>query len=156
MRATWPPPPTPLSSAPPRQWHTDKCPLRHTSTQGRCHCDIAVAPCCVRKHSRRSTVEPSSPSLPPCAGPCCPHTMRGYKRRPLPFICPRAHRWLPPVSRPVLPHLCFHHFIGAKPPHPTSLPVRMSQSFTRAQSCSPTRRTGTYTTVELWRHQLCQ
>jgi hypothetical protein len=41
------------------------------------------------------------------------------------------------------------HFIGAEPPHPTSFPVCRSQSFTRAQSRSPTRRTGTLTVVGL-------
>jgi hypothetical protein len=51
-------------------------------------------------HSRCSAAEPSPPSLPPCAGPHCPHAMRGYKRRPLPFVCPRPHRCLPSVSRP--------------------------------------------------------
>jgi hypothetical protein len=62
-------------------------------------------PCCALLHVRalpslyhRSELSP--PSLPPSAGPCCPHTMRGYDRRPLPFVCPRPHCCLPPVSRP--------------------------------------------------------
>jgi hypothetical protein len=54
--------------------------------------------CALSAFCRRA--EPSPPSLPPCAGPCCPHSMRSYKRRPLPFICLCPHRCLPPVKPP--------------------------------------------------------
>jgi hypothetical protein len=62
---------------------------------------------------------------------------------------------LPPVSRHRCTTSVFYHFISGKPPHPTSLPVHRSQSFTRAQSSSPTRRTGTFTAVELRRSVVC-
>jgi hypothetical protein len=39
-------------------------------------------------------------SLPPCAGPRCPHAMRGSRTRPLSFICPSHHHCLPPISHP--------------------------------------------------------
>jgi hypothetical protein len=91
----------PLSSSPPRQWRTNKCPP----------CNLHTRPlplrhrCCALLRVRAlpslcHRAEPSPPSLPPCVGPRCPQAMRGYKRRPLPIVCPRPHRCLPPVSHP--------------------------------------------------------
>jgi hypothetical protein len=146
----------PLSSSPPRQRPTDKHHPR------RLHARLLPLRrrCCALLHARALSslccrAEPSPPSLPPCAGPRCPHAMRGYKRRPLPFVRLSVPPPLPPSGKP--PRSClasvFCHFIGNKPPHPTSLLVRRSQSFIKAQSCSPTRRTGTFTAVELRRRR---
>jgi hypothetical protein len=47
--------------------------------------------CAVRARSLCHRAEPSPPSISPYAGLCCPHAMRGYKRRPpLRVICTRA------------------------------------------------------------------
>jgi hypothetical protein len=47
----------------------------------------------------------------------------------------------------------FRRSIGAKPPHPTSLPMRRSWSSARPQSCSQTSSSHTFTAVELRRHR---
>jgi hypothetical protein len=61
--------------------------LHVASMQGRCHCDIADAPCYTPlTRSLCRCIEPSPPSLSHCTGPRCPHAMRGYKRD-LPHAC---------------------------------------------------------------------
>jgi hypothetical protein len=104
---------------------------------------------------------PSSPN-PPCSAPVCSRRPNSRCRFGHPLsarttsmsICRHelSHRLLIPRSiastlpAALLPPVAAPH---AKPPHSTSLPVRRSQTFTRAQSCSATRRTGTFTAVEL-------
>jgi hypothetical protein len=78
-----------MNKRPPRRLHTRPLPLR-------CRCCTLL---CVRALSSLCChAEPSPPSLPPCVGPRCPHAMCGYKRRPLPFVCPCPHPCLPTVS----------------------------------------------------------
>jgi hypothetical protein len=91
----------PLSSSPPRQRRTDKRPpcglhVRPLPLRHRCYTLLrarAILSLC--RHT-----ELWGGSLPPCACPRCPHAMHGYKRKPLPLVCPCPHRCLPPVSHP--------------------------------------------------------
>jgi hypothetical protein len=80
-----------MDKCPPRRLHARPLPLG-------CRCCTLLRACAFPSLCRHA--EPSPPSLPPCVGPRCCHAMRGYKRRPLPFICPCPHQCLPPVSHP--------------------------------------------------------
>jgi hypothetical protein len=66
-----------MDKHPPRRLHARPLPLRH-------HCCALLRARALLLLYRRA--EPSPPSFPSCAGPCCPHAMHGYKRRPFPFI----------------------------------------------------------------------
>jgi hypothetical protein len=73
------PPPCPMH---PRHWHMDKRPPRHLHARPlplqRRYCALLHA-CALSSLYR--CAKPSPPSPPPCAGPHCPHAMRGCKRR---------------------------------------------------------------------------
>jgi hypothetical protein len=144
----------PLSSSPPRHRCTDKTPF-----------SVASMPALPLLPSLRSTphermlalpprqAEPSLPSLSPCVGPRCLYAIHSYKRDLPRAFCPRPHRSLPPVSRHRHTAFVFCRCVGAKLPHPTSLPVRRSRSSARPQSCSRTRSNHTFTAVELRRRR---
>jgi hypothetical protein len=105
-----------LSSSPPRHWCTDKRPP----------CGLHARPLPLRRrycallHARARSLchraEPSPPSLSPCTGPRCPHTMRGYKRD-----LPRAFC------------LCLWFHRPQVPEHPTT-----SEQLSEAWPTSPT------------------
>jgi hypothetical protein len=84
--------------------------------------------------------ESSPPSLPPCIGPRCAHVMRVYEKRP-PLHLIRTHA-VSPFGKLSPPHSPLFSTASLVPSHltPTSLLIRRPHSFTRARSCSPTRR----------------
>jgi hypothetical protein len=92
--------------------------------------------------------EPSPSALPLCR-PRCPHAMRVYKRGPSPCILSAPHHCLPLVSRRRCIASVFHRSVGAKLPHPTSLPVRRSGSSAGSQRCSQTNSSHIFSDVEL-------
>jgi hypothetical protein len=97
--------------------------------------------------------ESSLPSLSPCVGPRCLYAIHSYKRDLPRAFCPRPHCSLPLVSHHRHTAFVFCRCVGAKLPHPTSLPVRRSRSSARPQSCSRTRSNHTFTAVELRRRR---
>jgi hypothetical protein len=133
--------------------------LSIASTQGCCHCNVTAAPCYARAlPSLYHCAEPSPPSLPPCAGPRCPHAMRSYKRGPSRSFCLRPQHCLPLVSRPGLASpmflpLCrcqassrtFHPRVQVLEHPPTSeklpeaWPTSPTTGATRHRRCAPVR-----------------
>jgi hypothetical protein len=108
----------------------------------------------LRRVSARSLyrrAEPSPPFLSPDAARVASTQCTAIKGGPLVASRPRQRPCPPPETVTVALAFVFHHTAGAKPPHPSSLPVCRSRSFAGAQSCTPTRRTDTFTAVELWR-----
>jgi hypothetical protein len=108
--------------------------LTYRQTQLVCPSRSSLSPLCLcaaRARSLCCCVEPSPPSLSPCAGPHCPHAMCGYKRRPLPFIL-SVPPPLPSSDKPPLPRLTS---VPAAPSVPTCL-TRLPSSC--ASSGAPT------------------
>jgi hypothetical protein len=117
-------PPVHLTSSPPTYG-------QNASTSGCCRCGVVVAPCCTHKHACSvpscpfspcaRAAEPSPPSLPPRAGPCCFYAMRGYKRRsPLHLVHSRV---VSTSGKPSSSHrLCF----SAAPSVPSRLTPPLS------------------------------
>jgi hypothetical protein len=143
-------PPIQLTSSPPTYGQNT---LRVTSTQGRCHCGVAAMPCCVREHAC-SAAAPSH-HLPPSllaqarvASTQCAAIKGGHL-----CILSATAPCLPLLSRRHRTSYVFRRSVGAKLPHPTSLPVRRSRSSARPQSCSQTSSSHTFTAVELWCHR---
>jgi hypothetical protein len=89
-------------------------------------------------HSRALATTPSCP-----VGPGA----HNYKRGPSRSFCLCTNLCLPPVSRHHHTASVFRCSVGAKPSHPTSLPVRKSQSFVGSQSCSQTSSSHFFSTV---------
>jgi hypothetical protein len=84
------------------------------------------AHCCPHCALPPHRAESLAPSLYPCAGPHCFYVIHNYKRDLPRAFCPCPHRCLPPISCHRRTTSVFHRSEGAKPPHPTSLPVRRS------------------------------
>jgi hypothetical protein len=124
----------PLSISPPHQRCTDKRPPRRLHARPR----PLQHRCCALLRTRALPLSHHLP-LSLLAQACIAPTLYAAIKEdpPIHLSVPPL---LPPTGKPPRSRLAsvFHHFVGAKPPHPTSLPIRRSQSFTRAQSCSPT------------------
>jgi hypothetical protein len=114
-----------------------RCALRHASARSLC---------------RRA--EPSPPSLLAQARVASTHYAAIKEDLPCAF-CSCPHRCLPLVSRRRRTASVFRHSVGAKPPHPTSLPVRRSWSSAGPQSYSQTSSSNIFFAVELRHHRLC-
>jgi hypothetical protein len=150
MRAVWPQPAPSLSSSPPRRRRTDKISTPSHALHG-ARCCPCCALCRASARSLYRRAEPSPPSFSPCAGSRCLYVIRSYKRDiPLAF-CPHPHSCLPLVSHRCRTVSVFYRSISAKPPHPTSLPVRRPRSSARPQSYSQPSSSYIFSAVELRR-----
>jgi hypothetical protein len=90
-----------LSSSPPRHRRMSKNPFNVTYTPAPTIAALTVLRIAQAHTRSTTTLSRAITSLPlSLRRPAFPHAMRGYKIRPLPFVCPCPHRCLPPVSHP--------------------------------------------------------
>jgi hypothetical protein len=116
-----------------------QCPLLPMLHSALRECMLALLP---------HRAQPLGVSPSPCLGLRCFYVIRYYKRDLPRAFCPHPHHCLPPVSPRRHTASVFRGSDGAKPSHPTSLPVRRSQSFLKLRSCFPNQEGDTITAVD--------